>query len=440
MDAKRHLPARIYRIIKSPKAVNFLTFSAENGKKMTEIWGIDNLKKLFYPESDERIPQINKTKIGGIRMDTIINREQADALCTVITLGFIIKSKEKPPYNSYIIYHEGEEKDEETEARHLLLREKLMKLAGQDALFEFNTQYAADKSKQPIIMAQTRKGVLQGDFSASERKIFNKLEENINQFDTGKLKGAYVGGLLAIGSSELLGPSILDWYESRHRKLSPQQKAEIDTSYHNASCVSEDVQAFLDNTLGERPVKDNGTTVRQAKEGLMRASVKEKPDEDPNKSYLFASVHGMTQSIIRYHQTVDNNMVNIELALSKGTCKVASCIPCSIFMWSNGTPASATHFGRGDNWNFPITDLKKMREDPTGVLPVYVARWIEHVREAYDTGKAYFPTGSDSWISDDLCCALKFDSKEVPQLFLEALTFEGSFLDKMLNTLENMPM
>ena len=66
MDAKRHLPARIYRIIKSPKAVNFLTFSAENGKKMTEIWGIDNLKKLSYPENDERISKINQIKIGGV--------------------------------------------------------------------------------------------------------------------------------------------------------------------------------------------------------------------------------------------------------------------------------------------------------------------------------------------------------------------------------------
>lgn len=367
-------------------------------------------------------------------MGTIITRKQADALCTVITLGFIIKSKEKPPYNSYIIFHEGEETDRKTEDQHLLLRAKLAKLANKD-LFEFKTQCAADKPKQPLIMAQTRKGVLQGDFSASERKIFNELENKINQFDTGELKGAYVGGLLAIGSSELLGPSVLDWYESQHRELSQEEDAQIKNSYLNASCVSEDVQAFLDSVLGKQTIKRDGALVRRPNEGIMRANRKEKPDG----SYLFASVHGMTQSIIHYHGNTDDDKVNIELALSKDTCKVASCIPCSIFMWANGTPASATHFGRGDNWNFPIEYLEKMREHPTGVLPVYMTSWIEHVQEAYNTGKAYFPTGSD-WISSDLRSALEFDSEEVPQLFLEALTFEGSFLNKILNTLEAMPM
>ncbi|WP_325228441.1 hypothetical protein [Oscillibacter sp.] len=52
-DRPRHAAAR------PKKAVNFLTIPAENGNKMTKIWGIDKPVKLSYPEKDERAPKQN---------------------------------------------------------------------------------------------------------------------------------------------------------------------------------------------------------------------------------------------------------------------------------------------------------------------------------------------------------------------------------------------
>lgn len=57
MAVKDHLPNYIHGVIKFQKAVIFLTVSVENGKKLTEIWGIDNLWKLSYSENGERIPK-----------------------------------------------------------------------------------------------------------------------------------------------------------------------------------------------------------------------------------------------------------------------------------------------------------------------------------------------------------------------------------------------
>ena len=387
-----------------------------------------------------------------------LTREQADALCTVITLGFIIESKKPNPHNSYIIFQESRAQgNPATVDEHHLLQAKLAKLAklaDPSALFKFKTQYGTDKPEQPIIMAQTRKSPVQNDFTANERKIFQDLENEINSADSElPLRGAYVGGLVTVSGTKLLDPSILYWYTPEHRSL-PNTEAERSSSQEGqgkkllteedkAVFVSTTVKKFIDSKLANRVMKYGDASVSQEPERVGSDVVLRRPNKG---GYLFASVHGMTQSIIQYRRNYDTNNVCIELALGRDTCKVASCIPCSIFMWSNNTPATATHFGRGDNWNFPTEDFEKMRRSPTAALPEHVTNWMRHVRLAYNVGKEYFPTKRSSeeqsfWPSEDLLFVLnKLDIEEVPQLFLEALTFEGSFLDKILSTLENMPM
>lgn len=65
--------------------------------------------------------------------------------------------------------------------------------------------------------------------------------------------------------------------------------------------------------------------------------------------------------------------------------------------------------------------------------------WVEHVWRAYDAGRACFDGKPASWISEDLVFALQLRREEIPQMFLEALTFESSFLNKMLGTLKDVP-
>lgn len=39
-----------------------------------------------------------------------------------------------------------------------------------------------------------------------------------------------------------------------------------------------------------------------------------------------------------------------EMAVGARTVKLASCFPCSTYMWASGFPASSTHLGRGESW------------------------------------------------------------------------------------------
>lgn len=372
--------------------------------------------------------------------------EQADALCTVIALGFIVSSKGELKNHSYIIYQDGTDDGAESR-RHLQLQAKLAKLANSEKLFTFETQFAESKSRRPIILAQTDRSVLQGEIAENETVILNRLERKVNEFANIPLRGAYVGGALAIGNGELLDPSILYWYDPDYRTPPPKEseaaeRRKIEKSYEDASAVTKTVQNFLGSVFSEgQTLKGSGTFIRQPDERPLSASVRTRP----TGSDLFASVHGMTQSIIHYSRGYDPNRVNIELALSRDTCKVASCIPCSLFMWANGTPATATHFGRGDNWNFPSDVFEQIRKcsGPDGLAPLagypYAKSWMEHVWRAYDAGRACFTGKPKSWISEDLAFALALGREKIPQMFLEALTFKSSFLNKMLGTLKNMP-
>ena len=377
----------------------------------------------------------------------ILNTQgQADALCTVIALGFIVSSKGELKNHSYIIYQEGADDDAECQ-RHLQLQAKLAVLANSNNLFAFKTQHADEKSRRPVILAQTNRSALQGGIAEDETVILNRLERKVNEFANIPLRGAYVGGVLAVGSAELLDPSILYWYKPDYRELSAEESGEaeehrIEESFKNAKTVTDTVQDFLGSVFSEgQTLKNGGTLIRRPVERPIDAAVLAKP----TGSDLFASVHGMTQSLIHYSGNSDPAKVNIELALSRDTCKVASCIPCSIFMWANGTPATATHFGRGDNWNVPPNAFEQLRKcsGPDDLAPLagypYVKNWVTHIWKAYDAGRACFTGKPASWVSEDLAFALQLGREKIPQMFLEALTFESSFLNKMLRTLKNVP-
>ena len=378
-------------------------------------------------------------------MDILNTPGQADALCTVIALGFIISSKGQLKNHSYIIYLDGKDDDAEYR-RHRQLEAKLAALTGVRDLLDLKLQTPGDKSRQAVILAQTNRSVLQGGIVDDEKAIFEILDAKVNDFAKEPLRGAYVGGFTTVGSTELLDPSILYWYKAEHRKpltaeSEEEQQARIEASYQNALAVTETVQNFLGGVFsGRQTLEHGGKRVRWPEERPLAVDLKK-----PTGSDLFASVHGMTQSIIHYYGNGDPNKVNIELALSKDTCKVASCIPCSLFMWSNGTPATATHFGRGDNWNFPPDAFEQIRKcsDSKDLTPLsgypYVQGWMQHVWGAYNAGRACFAGKPEAWISEDLAFVLQPGHEKIPQMFLEALTFESSFLSKMLHTLEGVP-
>ena len=108
---------------------------------------------------------------------------QADALCTVIALGFIISSEGQLKDHSYIIYLDGTDDDAEYR-RHRQLEAKLAKLTGMKKLFDPKPQTPGGKSRQPVILAQTNRSVLQGEIMEHEKAIFKILEDTLSYLNS----------------------------------------------------------------------------------------------------------------------------------------------------------------------------------------------------------------------------------------------------------------
>lgn len=279
-----------------------------------------------------------------------LDQNLADALCAIIACGFMDKMDElhapgvsSNNYTDFI--YEGDAKEQ---ARYERLRSELNKL---DIHVEFKDP--PSKETAPFIMAKTRqltedveKG-LQNDMM----KWSSALEEKINR-TSGGLRGAYLGGYSSISKTEVLGVSDLYQYEPAFRKEDVVNcAAKIRPAYDSAKAVTNAVISSLSSsqhfvTKYVRPIPEELKLV----------------DEPYQKGHLFASVHGMTRAILAYSPLadIDTHSVRFELALGSATSKVASCIPCSLLMAAMGQPATATHLGRGDNWNF----AKYL--DPTG--------------------------------------------------------------------------
>lgn len=147
------------------------------------------------------------------------------------------------------------------------------------------------------------------------------------------------------------------------------------------------------------------------------------------EKHLFASCHGMILAIYDYGYYPEKEGVCAELALGKDTRKAASCLPCSLFISANGFPASATHLGRGDNWNYPLHQGNHLM----------TINWKKAAYHACQTGLTKLPAlGMEfTGILEQGLLIEENPEKEIPLLFLEALTFEGSFIKKMIQVLSH---
>jgi hypothetical protein len=103
-------------------------------------------------------------------------------------------------------------------------------------------------------------------------------------------------------------------------------------------------------------------------------------------------------------------------------------------MQSFGYPASSIHLGRGDNWRIPDSPSEKILSD-----------WKNTIIGCYLNGVELCNPEIVSYGNDNLkhvvenLIAERDDEQNItpciPAMFLEALTFEGSFIDRIKNTL-----
>ncbi len=381
----------------------------------------------------------------------ILNQNHADTLCTIIACGFIKRETEKPSgqKKTVFIYEKPEDKNAHNTLAGIL--NSLKNTSGGKAIASpVEIRQQKKKNEFPFILAQTGyipDAVANGLVGDLNSQVLN-AETTINKDRTENLPGAYIGGLSTVNSIVFCGGSDLFQYSPEYRDdlSNTHIYSNIKKAYENAQKVSN----ILANELPKFKGKYKGINWRVEDISSIDASYA--------AGRLFASVHGMTRSITTYYVNSDKQKVFLELALGADTSKVASCVPCSIFMSACGTPATATHLGRGDNWNFPermrknlldilagknanVTTTNFSEPDSDAAYPPVslndmLVRWCREVNSCYLTGlellkdnekvhnwNLTLPTTSAGW------------QKQIPGLFLEALTYECSFMNRMKSTL-----
>lgn len=336
-----------------------------------------------------------------------LDRDLADALCTVIACGFLDKmaGRYEPGASSGNFTDFIKEGGEREEARYKKLRDKLLAVG-----IRVEFQAPPSKEEAPFIMAKARKLVpeAQRGLQQEMKEWSNALENKINRV-SGNLRGAYLGGYSTVGKTKVLGVSDLFQYMPEFRTA---DAAEIGSAYEAARAVTNTVASSL-----------------SAPHSFVDAIPEElKPVEEGYRApNLFGSVHGMTRAILRFSplSDADTQSVRFELALGAATNKVASCIPCSLLMSAVGQPATATHLGRGDNWNFP-----------PNADPYIKGRWAEYVHDCYRRGRSRLEGLQDKPLLSRWFRESGAAEDQVPGIFLEALTYESAFMSKLEHVLE----
>jgi hypothetical protein len=134
--------------------------------------------------------------------------KMADALCTVITAGFINYNEKYGPRTKFV-YESGADEALKAKAFVDRLNENgvTLKIEAQDP-----------KTEQPIIFANMKGGISkteQDSFSSDWKSAIYTIEQRIKESKTQVLRGAYIGGIANFGTGTitLCSPSQLYIYD-----------------------------------------------------------------------------------------------------------------------------------------------------------------------------------------------------------------------------------
>lgn len=314
-----------------------------------------------------------------------MDRENADKICTAIFLGYTLTSGQ----NTFQ-YEKPEDKLE-----HEQLQSRLSKLN-----VEIEVSQSTSVFKTPVIVAKTpkyTKEAIEGSEGLSTTGILlNSLEKAKEATDT---YGAYIGGYDDVSKTVLIGPSNLEQYRPEYRSADDK---EVKIAYDK--CVKATNAAI--KSLNE-------SNIKALKNSDVKLDLISPIEEAFQAGHLFKSYHGMVQAIVKYDSSVDSSSLIFEVAYGPNTNKISSCFPCATFMTSNDTPPTSTHLGRGDNWNIPKSCSDNLRK-----------KWEKNITNWYKAGIKKLPIQN-----------VPEDVNKIPAMFLEALTFEGSFMKKIKATI-----
>ena len=334
-----------------------------------------------------------------------MNKKIADMLCTLIVLGYTEDDSTGTKVFEY-------EKKEDL-ASYTLVQEAFSRFG-----VCVNVRQSAAKKDFPIILADTDRTKINPEYRQAiydiEAALAKVLEVGYQSGKPKDLYGAYIGGFSQISSIDLLGASDLELYQSQLRHV---DSTAIGKRYEEARDVSNKVISFLSEYKSGKKVKGV----------LVRVKDLNDPPEEYKEGHLFKSYHGMILSLMKYSSVSDKNTFSFEIAFSQGTKKVSSCFPCATFMVANNRPPSSTHLGRGDNWNIPNIQGSQIMKK---AWKLAIEDWFS---KGYSllANKANGNALLEASQFTDYMQANNFVAKDVPKLFLVALTFESSFANKI---------
>jgi hypothetical protein len=248
---------------------------------------------------------------GGNNMAGFLNKEMADALCTVIALGFMQSNSRAP---------EGNEKTQFQFSEPNPKLGPLVDFINTNFGIGLTVTEAAPQSDMPCIIAKTKftpnpilaEGVVE-DFWPYITKINNKL---LARDSHTAAYGAYIGGRSVTAATDIIGPSALDTYKGVYR----MDSAGVAESYKKARVQAKNATDILkDSTL-----RKGKTCIRYD------ANCCNLPDIGPDigQGQLFHSYHGMIRAMVEIPPTsIEKDAVYFEIALGVNTDKVSSCIP-----------------------------------------------------------------------------------------------------------------
>jgi hypothetical protein len=346
---------------------------------------------------------------------TYLTKKTADALCTVITLGFAGQMEANGQPVTFEYEQDRDAGDHE-----------VVQAAFEELGVRINVRQSLPQNLFPYILGanlpQNRLDAFIVDLTRYINTINNMFNEANGQANPPR--GAYIGvqffvnqaGNIA-GDPNIYGPSALSLHLPVYRTITFAEGQAIGIAYYNAR-------------------KSTNDATRAVIQGLMNVNVHQLEfDTDYQAGHIFGSGHGMIRAMVNsVTPPVNCESVFAEIALGNNTTKVSSCVPCAIFMHSFGYPASSIHLGRGDNWRIPDTPGDEV-----------LTNWKNTIVNCYTSGlDIYNPLvdAANNIRLDDMAAILITERNDgvqdilpgIPDLFLEALTFEDSFIQRIKNT------
>jgi hypothetical protein len=367
-----------------------------------------------------------------------LNKKIADALCTVITLGFAREME----INGQPLRFEYEDQDRnlnqaQNNARardaedHRLLRDAFTSLG-----VHIDVGPSAPQVLMPYILGtnlpQNRLNTFISDLHQWADQIMNMFNAANAQNPP---RGAYIGVQFFVDANGniqrgriannfdagpfIYGSSALSLHQPVYRRIIDDERDAIGIAYYNA-----------------RMSTNNAVRAVTAADLIVLSRF----ETDYLTGCIFGSDHGMIRAMVNSvmpppGQGIDR--VFAEIALGDNTKKVSSCIPCAIFMQSFGYPASSIHLGRGDNWRIPDEPTTEILHNWTDSIVICYLRGLEVFNPAVRLGvdDTTLDNAAAMIIASNANVNVNNVTTEIPNLFLEALTFEDSFIERIKRTL-----